>query len=402
MTRINSGGVWRLGNGIPFFAIMAILIAMPGCSKFQRNMDADKSKAEQSRQAASQLVTQAEAALAANQLNAAIELLDQAARAGYPKDAAELRKGKAYLAAGAYANAAKSFEEALRAAPDNREAAVLSGYASFLAGDYAAAETRLVDLTAKDQGNSYARYLLGATYNKTGKANLAVKEFQAVIAQTGGDQNIFNNLGISYFILGQYDNARDSFTRSLSFGQSKRTLNNLALTYCRMKRFDEAYKAFKASGGEAFALNNTGCCFIDVGDQQKAMEMFNKPLSVSPTVYKPAHDNILRYGAQQESASVKPAQMPTEEPAPAAPPQAVGPAAPPKAAGSAVPPQAAGPAAPLQAAGPAAPPQAAGPAVPAQAAGPAGPAAQSAPPPMNAEVPAPASPPRTPVPLTGQ
>ncbi|WP_243310502.1 tetratricopeptide repeat protein [Fundidesulfovibrio agrisoli] len=381
MTKIDNAGVWRLGSNIPFLALLVVLIAMPGCSKFQRKMDSDKAKAEQSRQAASQLVTQAEAALAAGQLNAAIELLDQAAKSGYPKDAAELRKGKAYLSAGAYANAAKSFEEVLRIAPDNQEAAVLSGYSSFLAGDYAAAETRLAALIAKDQGNGYARYLLGATYNKTGKANLAVKEFQAVIAQTGGNQNILNNLGISYFILGQYDNAKDSFIRSLSFGHSKRTLNNLALTYCRMKRFDDAYKAFKASGGEAFALNNTGCCFIDVGDQQKAMEMFNKALNASPTIYKPAHDNIIRYGGQQESASVKPMQMPTEEPAPAAPPQAAGAIAPTAT------PQAAGPAAP---------------AAPPQAAGPTGPAAQSAAPSMNAGAPATPSPPRTPVPLTGQ
>ncbi|WP_243368259.1 tetratricopeptide repeat protein [Fundidesulfovibrio soli] len=343
---------------LPLLALLAATVAMQGCSKLQHKTDADKLKAGQGKEAYTQLVAQADAALAADQIAVAIELLDQAVKAGFPKDAAELRKGKAYLSVGAYAKAVKSFEEVSRIAPDNHEAATLGGYSAYMAGDYAAAEARLADLVPKDQGNSYARYLLGATYNKTGKANLAVKEFQAVIAQTGGNQNILNNLGISFFILGQYDNARDAFVRSLSFGNSKRTMNNLALTYCRLKRFDDAFKAFKASGGEAFALNNTGCCFIDAGDHQKAMEMFNKAISASPTVYKPAHENIIRYGAiQKESASVKPLQMPTEEPGPVPPPDAKGAASP---------------------------------------------SVQPAPPSINVEPPAPIAPTRTPVPLVSQ
>jgi len=76
-----------------------------------------------------------------------------------------------------------------------------------------------------------------------------------------------------------------------------------------MKRYEEAFRVFKMSGGEAFAYNNVGCCFIDAGDNQRAMEFFNKSMSISPAVYKPAHANILRYGGgQKDSATVKSGQ----------------------------------------------------------------------------------------------
>jgi tetratricopeptide (TPR) repeat protein len=294
-------------------ALLAALTFAQGCSKFSAKADKDKAEREKQTYYA-QLIGQAEQAAKANQTDLALDLLDQAVRAGYSKAAAESQKGKTLLAAGAYAKAAKSFEEVLRIDPDNREAAVMGGYASYMAGDLSATEATLSGLVSKDPKQYYAKYLLGVTYNKVGKPDLAVKEFQAVVSQAGENQNLLNNLGISYFMLGQYENAKNSFVKALSFGQSKRTQNNLALTWCRLKRYDEAFKAFKMSGGEAFAYNNVGCCYIDVGDRQKAMELFNKAISVSPAIYKPAHDNIARYGvSSQDAASVKTEYLPTSD-----------------------------------------------------------------------------------------
>ncbi|WP_243360140.1 tetratricopeptide repeat protein [Fundidesulfovibrio terrae] len=301
--------------------VLTLLSVSQGCSKFSSKAEGDKAKSGSGNQASSQLVSQAEQAAKNNEIDRAFELYDQAVKAGYPAVTAEIQKGKVLLGTGSYAKAAKRFDEALKIDPGNRDAAVFCGYALYMAGDFGPAENRLVDLVSKDPKQYYAKYLLGATYNKVGKPDLAAKEFQDVISQRGENQNILNNLGISYFMLGQYENARDSFLKSLKIGQSKRTQNNLALTLCRLKRYEEAFKLFKSSGGDAFAYNNVGCCYIDAGDNQKAMELFNKAINTSPTIYKPAHDNIIRYGsAQQETPSVRPDTItpPNGNPAPAA------------------------------------------------------------------------------------
>ena len=310
-------GLFSSARGVLTVSCVAtLLVALSfaqGCSKFSAKASKDKADREKQTYYA-QLISQSEQAAKANQTDLAVDLLDQAVKAGYPKAAAENQKGKTLLAAGAYAKAAKSFEEALRIDPEGHEAAVLGGYASYMAGDLSATETTLSGLVSKDPKQYYAKYLLGVTYNKVGKPDLAVKEFQAVMSQTGENQNMLNNLGISYFMLGQYENAKNSFVKALSFGQSKRTQNNLALTWCRLKRYDEAFKAFKISGGEAFAYNNVGCCYIDVGDRQKAIDLFNKAISVSPVIYKPAHDNLVRYGVStQDAASVRTEYLPTSD-----------------------------------------------------------------------------------------
>jgi Flp pilus assembly protein TadD len=107
------------------------------------------------------------------------------------------------------------------------------------------------------------------------------------------ESSLFNNLGVSLLLKGDYEEAVGSFNEALKFEtNSDKVHNNLALALCKLGRYPEAIEVFKKGGSEASAYNNVGYVFLMEGNYQKAMEAFERSLEINPGFYVRAYENL--------------------------------------------------------------------------------------------------------------
>jgi Flp pilus assembly protein TadD len=104
---------------------------------------------------------------------------------------------------------------------------------------------------------------------------------------------VFNNLGMSLLLKGDYGEAVKSFTEALKLETSNSKIhNNLALALCRLGRYPEALEVFKKGGDEASAYNNLGYLYMTEGKYKEAIEAFENALEIKPGFYLKAYENL--------------------------------------------------------------------------------------------------------------
>jgi len=108
-----------------------------------------------------------------------------------------------------------------------------------------------------------------------------------------GNGLIYNNLGVSYSLAGNYKKAVVAFHRAIDLNYREgKVYNNLAMALANLERYDEALDAFKKVGGEAVAYNNMGCIYMSRGMFEDAVRSFEKAIELEPGYYAKAGDNL--------------------------------------------------------------------------------------------------------------
>lgn len=141
---------------------------------------------------------------------------------------------------------------------------------------------------------------LGIIYNRQGQPSKALSAFDQALKVERRSAPLYNNQGLALMMTGQLRQAEDAFQAALRINpEYVQAANNLGLVYFKQGKTEMALPVFEKTMGPAKARNNLGCLLAWKGHYEKAAEMFNKAVEISPTYYKLAADHYeeVRYKA---------------------------------------------------------------------------------------------------------
>lgn len=130
-------------------------------------------------------------------------------------------------------------------------------------------------------------------YNNLGIAYSKLKKYRdAFIWQEKAhkldisDADYIYNLGIFSLALKEYDQAKMYFNKAVNIRKQPEYLASLAATYFSEKKYKEALKynmeALKIAPDDQEALFNTAICYLSMNDQQRALNILKRTVSVNP------------------------------------------------------------------------------------------------------------------------
>jgi serine/threonine protein kinase/tetratricopeptide (TPR) repeat protein len=142
---------------------------------------------------------------------------------------------------------------------------------------------------------------LGRVHDATGKADLAVQEFQHALQLDPRNADALNGMAHAYENAGRTKDAEAAFQQVIALRPDYWDgYNTLALFYDRQRRYDEAIaqqqKALKLTPDNALLYFNLGAFYLDTGDLKKhpaAEEALRKSIALSPTYAAYANLGIL-------------------------------------------------------------------------------------------------------------
>lgn len=218
--------------------------------------------------------------------------------------------GTLFLKKGLPQEAIKEFHAVIDKDPDFALAYEGLGQSHFHMKDIDAAEQALLKAVELDGQLWSAQNLLGIIYDRELKFDDAIERYQAAIAVNDRNGSLYNNLGMSYFYKGELDKAIPAFGNALALSDpkdQKKIYNNVGMTLVKLKRYDQAFEAFKRGSNEAKAHNNMGIVFLQDGKPEKAIASFEKAIETSPSYYARASENLklAQMSLVQRSAQVE-------------------------------------------------------------------------------------------------
>lgn len=207
------------------------------------------------------------------------------------------------LEKGVVEEAKREFEEILKASPRHALALEGLGRASYLLQNLGQAEQQFRRALEQDPRLWPARNFLGVIYNRQGRHDAALKEYQAALAQQKNSV-LLNNLGLTYLLQGQHENAVQVLMEALNLEPgAPRIANNLGLAFCQLEKYPEALEAFKRAGDEASAYHNLGRVYMIKGKAREAVAAFEKALEIKPEFYLGAYENMKKAKAALPSST---------------------------------------------------------------------------------------------------
>lgn len=130
------------------------------------------------------------------------------------------------------------------------------------------------------------RFLHCVMLEKEGKFDEAIREYQRLIEELGGEKEFFINLGSLYAKKELFDDALHCFTSALQYGDDYLVHFNIASVLYRQGNYNKAVEHLKLSRTMKpdFSLANLvlGLCFSRMNKMQMAQHCFEEVLNESP------------------------------------------------------------------------------------------------------------------------
>ncbi len=122
----------------------------------------------------------------------------------------------------------------------------------------------------------------------------AIEAYKEALAIQPKEPSVLNNLGMAYYMNGQYQQAIRVLHLALQAGggQPPKIANNLGLSLAKLGRFSEAYDAFRKGTNSAMAYNNVGIALLEAGTPGRAASCFEKAIKLHPAYYEKANENL--------------------------------------------------------------------------------------------------------------
>lgn len=153
---------------------------------------------------------------------------------------------------------------------------------------------------------------LGITYESSGKPELAEPLYQKVVELYPDLPFALNNLGFNYLLQGRYGEAVQTLSRAANLApKNPRIQNNLAAAHALGGNEIGALNIFKQIDGEAEAYNNLGYLYMSQRRWEKAEGAFRKALTMKPSFYQRAQQNLELLQEVRSLAGEGPAVWPT-------------------------------------------------------------------------------------------
>ena len=166
---------------------------------------------------------------------------------------------------------------------------------------------------SKNRESAQLNTQLGVGYFREGHMDVAVKKLKRAIAYDDSYAPAHHAYALVLDRLGEEDKAGVQFERAYRLTPNNSDLdNNYATFLCGQKKYDRAQKMFAQAYGNPlyktpeFALTNSGMCYEQADEEQKALQQFTKAVGRYPN-YGPALLGMARahYRMHQYSQAAK-------------------------------------------------------------------------------------------------
>ena len=140
-----------------------------------------------------------------------------------------------------------------------------------------------------------ANNALGVLSDASHNYELAIGYYDAALEHHPQSAMLLTNMGYSYYLSGQLEDAERIFIMVLGIDRSyTAATRNLGLVRARRGRYDSAVNILENVMERPTALNDVGYIAFVNGDMDEAEQMLGNAIRLSPTYYKTAYENLER------------------------------------------------------------------------------------------------------------
>lgn len=205
------------------------------------------------------------------------------------------KKGRLFLQKNMTVAAKREFEIILSRDQENPLGHEGMGRVLFQDKNLKEAESSFIRALEGQSGLWEAHNYLGLICDARQDHKAAIDHYRAALLAKPGEALTLNNLGLSYYLNGQLEEASRTFEQAIQEGVSnERTLNNYAVVLGAAGQYSRALEVLKSGGEDAKAYNNLGMILMQKGDYLHAKDAFEKAVDLSPGYFAKAHENLQR------------------------------------------------------------------------------------------------------------
>ncbi len=151
-------------------------------------------------------------------------------------------------------------------------------------GELQKAEKLYLQLQQESPRSGEYAHRLGIIYTRTGSHQQAAEQFEMALRAAPKDAKLLSDAGYAEYLRGDLDAAARHLEQAMAQqNDNKRAVNNLALVYGHLGRFDESLALFKRYSSEAGALASLANIHRLRGEDDLAIICFEEILELDPT-----------------------------------------------------------------------------------------------------------------------
>ena len=148
-------------------------------------------------------------------------------------------------------------------------------------------------IEADRQSPAHAYNGLGVVADLRGEHSTAQSLYDLSLQIRPNAAITLNNKGYSYYLTKEWDKAERAYKAALRADpKSIQAWRNLGLLYARQENYVSALTAFEQVMDSANAHNDIGYICLLEGKYQRAEYYFDRAMTLSPTYYEKAHENL--------------------------------------------------------------------------------------------------------------
>lgn len=126
---------------------------------------------------------------------------------------------------------------------------------------------------------------LAVLYDRQGEYFKAEKHYRQALKETPKDATLWNDFGYYNYVRGRYDEAIAALTKAVKLDEfNEIAVNNLALTYAKVGRWQDARATFERTVGPAAAAYNLAALKAQMGETNSARELIAEAIDAQPTL----------------------------------------------------------------------------------------------------------------------
>jgi tetratricopeptide (TPR) repeat protein len=146
-----------------------------------------------------------------------------------------------------------------------------------------------------DSNRPRTYYLLGISFLESGRTERAIQALKMAIAMDHRQIYPYEALARAYLKQKNYPLALASLKQAQSLAPRSQKVNLLlGQTLAAQKQYPQALQAFMKAGDEAKAYNNIGVYYFMDGQYEEAAKCFQRAIELRPTFYQAASTNLQR------------------------------------------------------------------------------------------------------------